>query len=80
MLPYLSTEDYITLHYPQHVYAKHGVLSVCQSDSLLIDLLKSKIHIRNFFIPHNPIMVMIKQTDSGHMFVVEQTGVYALIY
>ena len=25
-------------------------------------------------------MVIIKQTDSGHMFIVEQTGVYALIY
>ena len=31
---------------------------------------------------YNPIMVMIKQTqtDSGHMFIVEQTGVYTLIY
>ena len=25
-------------------------------------------------------MVIIKQTESGHMFIVEQTGVYALIY
>ena len=92
MFPYLSTEDYVTLHYPPCVcrpwLIKKSVLSICRSESLLIGLFGKNIKACMltgtlgifFYIPQPNRGDDQTNTDSGHMFIVKQTGVYALIY
>ena len=68
--------------YMQSRVIKKSVFSISQSDSVLVDLFGQNIKacmltgLKNtlgiILISHNPIVVMIKQTDSGHLFIVEQ--------
>ena len=67
---------------------KKSVLSICRSESLLIDLFGKNIKACMltgtlgifFYIPQPNRGDDQANTDSGHMFIVKQTGVYALIY
>ena len=95
MFPYLSTEDCVTLLLPSTCVRKVGlikksVLSICQSVSILKDLFGENIKAcmltglidtsEMFYIPQPNCSDDHANTDSRHMFIVEQTGVYALIY